>query len=521
MKQLILLIAALILVEFQTDAAIRYVTTNGSGALNGTSWTNAYPGDSLQLAINESAAGDEVWVAQGTYYPTTTADRSTSFNMKNDVSIYGSFTGTETLLSQRDLTSGLTSVLSGEIGAGGISDNSYHVFSNNGLNNTAIIDGFIVRDANDDRPAGLNVGLGGGFYNDGSGGSGMCNPTIRNCVIQNNQAVFGAGIFNNGYDGGNASPLLVNCVITDNLATTGGGGIDNFGLLNGNASPTLLNCVIYNNSAVQRAGGMYCWGGNDGNASPVMVNTCFVNNSAVDGGGIVADRLNASTGSSGTSAPELKNCIFWGNTVSGTGPQFFLLGGASFNPTYSNIDLSNQTTPHIPSGTGVGNIQLNPIFADILSGVGPDGEWMTPDDGLRLQSSSPCINTGDNSGTSATDILSESRIKYSTVDMGAYEFDSTSLLSVAENNPLIQYLLVSPNPYNRSVKLTYNLDEAGPVYLSLLDLSGKLLWCSDQGKQIKGSYQLEIDWSLFENGTYLLNLETEKGTSTQRVIKTD
>jgi hypothetical protein len=437
------------------------------------------------------------------------------------VAIYGSFVGTETLLSQRVLTSGLTSVLSGEIGIAGNSDNCYHVLSNSGLNNTALIDGFIVRDANDDRPAGLDVGLGGGFYNDGSGGSGICNPTIRNCVIRNNQAVFGAGIFNNGYDGGNASPQIINCVITDNFATTGGGGIDNFGLLNGNASPTLLNCVVYNNSAAQRAGGMYCWGGNNGNASPLMVNTCFINNSAVDGGGVVADRLNSSTGSSGTSSPVLRNCIFWANTASGVGPQFFLLGGASFNPTYSNIDLTNQTSPHILSGTGTGNIQLSPLFRDMLSGVGPDGEWMTTDDGLQLQSSSPCINAGDNFGITATDILSENRVKYSVVDMGAYEFDSTGLLAVFENSSMTLNLLLSPNPCNHSVNVIYKLQETRNVYVSLLDLNGKLLWSADQGEQVKGEYQLEIDLSSFQNGIYLLNFETPNERLIQRVVKAD
>ncbi|MDF3026061.1 MAG: hypothetical protein K0S23_368 [Fluviicola sp.] len=521
MKQLILIGLVLFSFKSQTNAAIRYVTPNGAGALNGTSWANAYPGTSLQLAIDASGAGDEVWVALGTYYPTSGTDRTSSFSMKNNVAIYGSFAGTETLLSQRVLTSGLTSILSGEIGVVGISDNCYHVLSNSGLDNTALIDGFIIRDANDDRPAGLDVGLGGGFYNDGSGGSGTCNPTIRNCVIRNNQAVFGAGIFNNGYDSGNASPQIINCVITDNFATTGGGGIDNFGLLNGNASPTLLNCVVYNNSAAQRAGGMYCWGGNNGSASPVMVNTCFVNNNAVDGGGVVADRLNSSAGSSGNSSPELRNCIFWGNTASGVGPQFFLLGGASFNPTYSNIDLTNQTAPHILSGTGTGNIQLSPLFRNILSGVGPDGEWMTADDGLQLQSSSPCIDAGDAFGTTAMDILSENRIQYSAVDMGAYEFDSTSLLAVFENTQSTLDLLLSPNPSNSSVKLIYELQETRQVYVALLDLNGKLLWSTDQGKQIKGEYQLQVDLSSFQNGIYLLNFETSDQRLIQRVVKTD
>ncbi len=518
MKQLIFILLGLISLTFQTNAAIRYVTPSGGGSFNGSSWGNAYPGTSLQTAINASGSGDEVWVAQGTYVTTSGTDRTISFSMKNGVTIYGSFTGTEITLSERNLTLGLTSVLSGEIGISGISDNSYHVFSNSGLNNTAIIDGFVVSHANDDRIPGSNVGLGGGFYNEGSGGSGTCSPIIRNCLIRDNEAGFGAGIFNNGSGGGNASPQITNCAITENHATLGGGGLDNFGISNGNASPILTNCVVYNNSAAQRAGGMYCWGGNTGNASPVLINTCFINNSAVDGGGVVADRLNTSTGSSGTSSPVLMNSIFWGNTASGIGPQFFLLGGATFNPTYSNIDLTNQTSPHILSGAGTGNIQMNPLFVNVNLGAGLDGEWMTTDDGLRLQSSSPCIDAGNNSGLPATDILSENRIKYLAADMGAYEFDSISLLSVSENDHMAIELSASPNPSNQFLKLNYRISESGQVHLSLTDLNGKQVW-NFSSEQVTGNYELEIDLTSLENGVYLLELETKSWKLNKRVVK--
>ncbi|MDD5134637.1 MAG: tetratricopeptide repeat protein [Phycisphaerae bacterium] len=56
--------------------------------------------------------------------------------------------------------------------------------------------------------------------------------------------------------------------------------------------------------------------------------------------------------------------------------------------------------------------------------AGADGKWMTADDGLSLQSTSPCRNTGDNSAVSsiATDITDNIRIINSVVDRGAYEY---------------------------------------------------------------------------------------------------
>lgn len=410
----------------QTFALVRYVTPGGAGVMNGTSWSNAFPGTSLQNAINISLSGDQVWVAGGTYFTTNTSNRGISFSMKNGVTIYGSFSGTETMLSQRIFLCGPLSILSGEIGATGSFDNSYHVIGNSNLDTTAVIDGFEIRGANDNRSPTFTEGLGGGIYNNGGNPGGICSPTIRNCLIRNNQAVYGGGIFNSGHSGGNANPVIENCIITENTAYDGGGGIDNFGL-GGNASPTIVNCLVYNNTA-NTAGGMYCWGGNlNGNSNPVILNCAFVRNSAIAGnaGGIIADNSNSSGGgNSGTSNPVVRNSIFRENTASGTGPQFFIKGTGTFTATYSNINLTNQNPPHIISGPGTGNIDANPMFVSLLNGAGSDNCWFTADDGLTFQNGSSCINSGDNTGVSLTDLLLNPRVSDSIVDMGAYEFNS-------------------------------------------------------------------------------------------------
>src|SRR5436190_301007 len=90
-----------------------YVKWNANGANDGSSWTNAYT--DLQSALSVASSGDEIWVAAGTYEPTTGTDRIISFTLKNGVAVYGGFEGAETLLTQRNPATNVTT-LSGNIG---------------------------------------------------------------------------------------------------------------------------------------------------------------------------------------------------------------------------------------------------------------------------------------------------------------------------------------------------------------------------------------------------------------------
>ncbi len=66
----------------QGDSPI-YVNAAASGANNGTSWQNAYP--DLQAALAAATAGQQIWVAAGTYKPTAGTDRAISFKLKAGV----------------------------------------------------------------------------------------------------------------------------------------------------------------------------------------------------------------------------------------------------------------------------------------------------------------------------------------------------------------------------------------------------------------------------------------------------
>src|SRR5438128_422906 len=73
------IIAAVLTIATQAGAVVRFVDPNSPGPThNGTSWGFAYT--SLVTALAASVSGDQLWVADGTYLPTTTTTRSIHFN---------------------------------------------------------------------------------------------------------------------------------------------------------------------------------------------------------------------------------------------------------------------------------------------------------------------------------------------------------------------------------------------------------------------------------------------------------
>ncbi len=83
------------------NAATRYVSPGGTG--DGSSWAQAT--NDLQAAIDASENGDEIWVAAGSYKPTalikSNKPTSKAFILKDGVSLYGGFAGTEAALDER------------------------------------------------------------------------------------------------------------------------------------------------------------------------------------------------------------------------------------------------------------------------------------------------------------------------------------------------------------------------------------------------------------------------------------
>ncbi len=128
------------LIEAAPAGTVRHVTSSATGTGPCDQWANACP---LLKALELAQAGDNIWVAAGTYKPSSTANREASFSLKNGVSLYGGFPAAGGDWPQRDWQVNLT-VLSGDIGAELL--DSYHVVKGIDIIQTATLDGFIIRE---------------------------------------------------------------------------------------------------------------------------------------------------------------------------------------------------------------------------------------------------------------------------------------------------------------------------------------------------------------------------------------
>ena len=404
LRTLIVIVLTLLLSGCTTAQRVIYVDVDAKVVGDGTTWDSAF--NSLQDALDNAVAGDEMWVAVGTYKPSTeiggSGARYKSFQLKNGITLYGGFAGNETGREQRDWQTNQT-ILSGDLNGDDVGftnngENSFHVLIGDKTDATAILDGFTVTAGNANFDTWPDDGGGGMSNYEGS-------PRIKNCTFKGNSAFADGGGMRNW---GNSNPVITNCTFRENKVAQEGGGMmngpgsstivtnckfndnsageDGGGMYNNESKPMITNCIFSGNSANLTGGGMY----NVNSSTPEVTNCTFNANSAVTvGGGICNTRSN----------PILNNCILWGDTAP-KDPEIYNDGSTPL-VTYSDI---------AGGYIGTGNIDVNPQFADIK---------------LRLTAGSPCVNTGNNKAVPEgiiRDLDANPRILNGIVDMGAYEF---------------------------------------------------------------------------------------------------
>ncbi|MCB9831465.1 MAG: right-handed parallel beta-helix repeat-containing protein [Planctomycetes bacterium] len=250
------------------------------------------------------------------------------------------------------------------------------------------------------------IRAGGGVYVVNS------SPTIRDCLIEGNQATRGGGVDCSGAaffqrceirgnvaseaGGGvtvlpGGAPIFENCRIVANVASKSGGGLW-FESANGAA---MVGCLIAGNNVPgptlrgtsRRGGGVFLRNG----GSVVFSSCSIVGNASSRDGGIASDGSLAGV--------IVRNCIVWHNSGQA------IVGSSLGAPATVSYSL-------IAGGyAGTGNGAQAPIFVDRLG-----GDW-------HLRPDSPGVNAGSSTAffLAATDIDGEPRNLFGAVDIGCDE----------------------------------------------------------------------------------------------------
>ena len=268
-----------------SHAVVRYVNIKATGTGDGLSWENAYT--DMQAAAVAATSGDEVWVAKGRYKVNQEFDRTATYTLKSGVAWYGGFSGGETDKDNRDFTSEQSATsLWGNTSSNNSNLFAYHTVTADGVDDSAILDGFTILGGNAD---GTGVDRFGGAFKIIN-----ASPTIRNCWILGSALDGGAG----AHVGAGSNPTFEDCTFRFCNATAFG-SMGGALLVDGASTATLIRCKFDSNNA-EFGGGIYC-----APDSTVTVTDCeFVANTASkNAGGIYY------AGSTGM----IENCTFEGS----------------------------------------------------------------------------------------------------------------------------------------------------------------------------------------------------------------
>ena len=342
-------------------SGVVYVNANATGTVHdGTSWATAFL--TVQAGVDAAPTPGEIWVAASAPAAEAYVENIT---LKQNITLYGGFNGTETAVDQRNSTTNVTVLAA--------SDEIAVYIPATGV----VMDGFTVR---------------GGYY-----GLRIENGSLSlaNCTVGPSE---GDGIF---LDSGTA--LLYLCTVKNN---------DEAGVSTHTSTVlTVSNCLIQGNGR-----GLV---GNDGSITVVNSNLTGNYGKACEiYGGTANLTFCTITGNvTGVSIDNygsgiVANCIV---AYNGTGifrPHSEMALILTHNDVYGNA-IANYVNIADPTGED-GNISENPLLGN-------------PYHDVRLMPDSPCIDVADDSLVQSgwTDIDGQARIQGSRSDIGADESDGS------------------------------------------------------------------------------------------------
>lgn len=411
-------------VSTSAHATVWYVSASAPPGGDGTSWGTAFR--TIQQGAN---AGGEVWVAKGTY--------SERVTISAPVSLYGGFTGTESTLEARNVSTNPTIVDAASLGSA-ITISASAAGSR--------IDGFTINRGTGTKGSGFYAYYyyGGGIYSVADG------VALLNNTISANSATFGGGIYAEG-----SIIQIAGNTVTGNTATFDG---DNNGVMGGGiylkGSANIVGNTVTSNMAYGKVfiivgvgqayyggqgygGGVYCTATGNTRISDnvIAANSAVGGNPGANGGGLYATANAGKLNITNNTIADNRSGYDWlylqGESGHEDSAAVFLLGssgtvdfannivafsakGVAINGTASannNCLFGNTVSNYSPARTGAGDVLADPLMTGHLAGD------------YHIMVGSPCVDAADDSVTAPgeTDVDGNPRVSGAHVDIGATE----------------------------------------------------------------------------------------------------
>jgi len=428
-----------------------------------------YP--SIQAAVNASSNGDTILVEQGVY--------TENIN----------FRGKKIVLTSRYYLTGIPSTIFATVINGSnptYPDTGSCVIINHGEDSTTVLQGFAITGGKGTRWQDEHGP--GNFFREGGGILVQySSPVIQNNIIYSNFITNDTNVTSTGGAGmriGDSYPRIYNNIIYGNSAKYGAGIV-----LNYSGCEIKNNIICCNYGSFQYQGGTGLWILDNFTRNKIIENNTIVNNSATGSntsGGIFSFNTVAL----------LKNNIIWGNTS----PLGIQIIGGGVSVSYCDVQGGY---------TGIGNLNINPQFADsnyILSVI------------------SSCIDKGDSSSAyyDIEDPLNHGFAKFPSRgglrnDIGAYGGPLAKILSnivigiQATGNTIAEDFYLSqnyPNPFNPLTTIYYGVPEKTFVNIRVYDILGREVIVLVNEYINPGVYITSFDGSGFSSGIYFYIMKT-------------
>lgn len=489
-----------------------YVDANASGANDGSSWIDAYT--TIDAALAVAGPNRNIWVAKGVYMPSA---QNTPLEINDtSISIFGGFDGSESQLSDRDLTLINTTnatVITGDMNGDDIdgdftsnkSDNADRLILVDATNIT--IDGFVLENIYDNSSNALNQDNGVIYSRYNGASTWIENLSIKNCSFKNNYSndflIKGFGLRDNF--------KLYNVSFTNNVST--GQSIillhtDRFN----NIYADFSNVLFADNetkfsiiNAYRIPDGSFT---NYRDLDLIITNSSFINNNVVNVNNTSYGQAIIMGSDNTRGHLEINNSIFFGNTLNGVYADRDISYGTQGN--HYELVINNSIT-QITNNGGASGAFAAPIFNNVQD-LDPNTVSLNLSaDYKPTASSSYIIDQGDNSFYDTAlfgdlDLAGNNRIFNTTVDLGAYEYDST--LGLEEVNYTSNSIKLYPNPATDIVNIKTNQTIKN---VTVFNVNGQ--------KVLDIANQSQINISNLPTGMYFLNINTNQSNQTIKILK--